>query len=50
MKKIIKNYCGVILLYSVIIFGAIILNTRFQYLNEINEKGDNSSLVAVKEK
>lgn len=34
MKKIWTKYYGVILFYSVIIFGIIILNARFTYLNQ----------------
>ncbi len=35
MKKIWTKYCGVILLYSVIICGVFVLNARFKYLNEL---------------
>ncbi len=47
MKKIIEKYSGVILLYSVIIFGVFALNARFKYLNELEKKGENSTIVAI---
>lgn len=47
MKKIITKYSGAILLYSVIIFGVFALNARFKYLNEVEMKGENSSVLAI---
>lgn len=34
MKKIWTKYSGVILLYSVIVGGLVLLDARFKYLNE----------------
>ena len=34
MKKNFLNYGGLILFYSVIIMGVLLLNMRFSYLNE----------------
>lgn len=34
MKKRFLNYGGLILFYSVIIIGVLLLNLRFSYLNE----------------
>ena len=36
MKKKLVNVGGIILFYSVIVFGVLLLNLRFTYLNEIN--------------
>ncbi len=36
MKNTLKNYGGLILFYAVIIFGVLLLNYRFNYLNNIN--------------
>lgn len=36
MKKKLENVGGIILFYSVIVFGVLLLNLRFTYLNEIN--------------
>ena len=35
MKKTLTNIGGLILFYSVIIFGILLLNLRFEYLNNI---------------
>ena len=42
MKKIIEEYLGVILLYSVVIVGVLSLNARFKYLNDL-ELNQNSN-------
>jgi hypothetical protein len=39
MKKNLEKYSGVILLYSVVIIGVIVLNARYKYLNEIEIEG-----------
>lgn len=43
MKKILINYSGAILLYSTIIFGVIILNARFKYLNQLENNNERVS-------
>ena len=47
MKKIMTNYSGAILLYSVIILGVFVLNARFKYLIAIEIERENSSIVAM---
>ena len=47
MKKIMEKYSGVILLYTVIIVGVFVLNARFKYLNEMDEKGESSNIFAM---
>jgi hypothetical protein len=42
MKKIIKKYNGVILLYLVIIVGVFVMNARYKYLNEIEVERDSA--------
>lgn len=37
MKKVLKNYGGLIFLYMVIFFGVIALTHQVNYLNEKNE-------------
>ena len=34
MKKMLMNVMGVVLFYLVIIFGVLLLNYRFSYLNK----------------
>ena len=34
LKSWVKNTLGIMLFYSVIVFGVIALNTRFEYLNQ----------------
>ncbi len=36
MKKALEKFGGLILFYSVIVFGVFILNIRFSYLNNRN--------------
>jgi len=38
MKKRLINIGGLILFYSVIVTGVLLLNLRFSYLNDINNK------------
>lgn len=40
MKKTLKNFGGIILFYSVIVFGVLLLNIRFSYLNKLNQNGN----------
>lgn len=48
MKKKLMNVGGIILFYSVIIFGVLLLNLRFSYLNEINSENNiNNSYLAM---
>ena len=39
MKKTLKNFGGLVLFYSVIVIGVLLLNIRFSHLNDV--KGDN---------
>lgn len=41
MKKTLKKFGGLILFYSVIIFGVLLLNLRFAYLNSHNNLANN---------
>ena len=36
MKKILINIGGLVLFYSIIIGGVLLLNVRFAYLNSLN--------------
>lgn len=36
MKSKLKNFGGIILFYTVLIFGVLLLNLRFSYLNKID--------------
>lgn len=48
MKKIWTKYSGVILLYSVILFGVFALSARFKYLEELEIVEErNYSVVAM---
>lgn len=47
MKKIMTNYSGAILLYSVIVLGVLVLNARFKYLNAMEGESETSSIVAM---
>lgn len=44
MKKMFLNFGGLILFYSVIILGVLLLNLRFSYLNSVE---GNSTYMAV---
>jgi len=47
MKKTILNFGGIILFYSIIIVGVLLLNQRFAYLNSISNNNVNNSYVAM---
>lgn len=47
MKKRLENVGGIILFYSVIVFGVLLLNLRFTYLNEINNNNVNDNYIAM---
>ena len=47
MKKTLKNIGGLVLFYSVIVFGVLLLNVRFEYLNEIDNEQNNNSYIAM---
>jgi len=47
MKKTLLNIGGVILFYSVIVVGVLLLNMRFSYLNEIDNNNLNESYIAM---
>lgn len=47
MKKKLTNIGGLILFYSVIIFGVLLLNIRFKQLNNINDCDLDSSYIAM---
>lgn len=42
MKKTLKNIGGLILFYSVIFFGVLLLNLRFSYLNNVLDDNDSN--------
>lgn len=45
MKKIFMNVGGLIIFYSIIVGGVLLLNQRFSYLNNINNQ--NSTYIAM---
>jgi len=47
MKKTLKNIGGLILFYSVIVVGVLLLNVRFSYLNEAYEGNLNETYIAM---
>ncbi len=49
MKKILANVGGLLLFYSVIIIGVLILNQRFSYLNGLERANNNSVYITMNE-
>ena len=47
MKKTLTNIGGLILFYSVIIFGVLLLNLRFEHLNNIESKVIDNNYIAM---
>lgn len=47
MKKTLNNIGGLILFYSVIVIGVLLLNMRFSYLNEVNTGNIDNSYIAM---
>lgn len=48
MKKLWTNYCGAILVCSVVFFGILALNARYNYLNQNEmELERNNTIVAL---
>lgn len=47
MKKTLENVGGIILFYSVIIIGVLLLNMRFEHLNNVNNNQINESYIAM---
>ena len=47
MKKNLMNIGGIILFYSIIIVGIVLLNLRFSYLNSLNSNNLNNSYIAM---
>ncbi len=47
MKNIVKKFGGLILFYSVIVFGVLLLNQRFAELNELNNNDEYHDYVAM---
>ena len=45
MKKVLVEFGGVILLYTVIFFGIIAISSRVSYINNVNDNTNN--LVAI---
>ncbi len=45
MKKLLVNYGGIILFYSVLIFGVLLLNARFAYLNNLPTNVANNNII-----
>lgn len=48
MKEKVKNAIGVLLIYGLIIISIITINTRFKYLNQIENKEKSSELISYK--
>lgn len=47
MKKTLTNIGGLILFYSVIIFGVLLLNLRFEHLNNIENYDLDNNYIAM---
>ncbi len=47
MKKSLVNIGGAILFYSVIVFGILLLNIRFKYLNDLEIEKNPNNYVAM---
>ena len=47
MKKVVANMGGLIMFYSIIIIGVLLLNLRFSYLNSLNNSYNNETLIAM---
>ncbi len=47
MEKKILNYGGLVLFYSVIILGVLLLNMRFSYLNQHDNLNPNNNYLAM---
>lgn len=47
MKKTLMNIGGLILFYSVIIGGVLLLNMRFSYLNNLESEKINDTYIAM---
>jgi len=47
MKKTLTNIGGLILFYSVIFFGVLLLNCRFEHLNNNNITEINNNCIAM---
>lgn len=48
MKKIIKKYRGVIAFYLLIVAAVMMLNARFEYLNNANDSNFTNGIIAIK--
>lgn len=47
MKKTLNNIGGLILFYSVIVIGVLLLNMRFSYLNAVNTENIGNTYIAM---
>jgi len=47
MKKTLINIGGLLLFYSVIVFGVLLLNMRFSHLNNITNERINDTYIAM---
>ena len=47
MKKVLMNIGGLVLFYSVIIIGVLLLNIRFSYLNHVGSNGLGDTYIAM---
>jgi len=47
MKKRLMNCGGLILFYSVIVAGVLLLNLRFSHLNDLNNTNNNETYIAM---
>ena len=48
MKKTLNNIGGLILFYSVIVIGVLLLNMRFSYLNAVNTENVVNTYISMK--
>ena len=47
MKNIIRNIGGLIAIYAIIVFGVLLLNLRFSYINEIQSNNESDTYIAM---
>lgn len=43
LKRGVKNFLGIALFYAIIVLGVVVLNARFESINESNREGNNTS-------
>ena len=47
MKKTVVNLAGVVLFYSVIVIGVLLLNMMFEHLNNVDNNNFNEKYIAM---